>query len=211
MYNEPIKIQIGKIFMNRTRKYLLPLIKKYGDEFTFHINQLSKVAVGIGDMVVKKCGFQHEKHLFILVDSRYKPFRFVSTLNWIREHQSYEDDYVFGNIQSSRFHMIVIRIPDSYLESMEHFRDGRYSKMYSSDDVRQLFSTDGKTGFDRTLYETIIKVLVHDHNYMVEFAEQVKLEFQFSDHDYSVHDIDPESEFDLPMSKFEEIFNYKKV
>lgn len=205
MYAEPIKIQIGRIFMNRTRKYLFPLLKKYGDEFTFNINSLSKVAVGIGDMIVEQCGFKHEKHLFMLVDSKYKPSRFISILAWLRKHPSYEDDYVFGNIQTSRFQMIVIKIPDTYVESMLNFKDGRYSKMYSSDDVRKLFSSDGRTGFDKKLYDNISKVLVRDHNYRIEFTEQVRKEFGVPD-----FKPDAESEYDLPIAKVEEIFNYKK-
>lgn len=204
-----IKIQIGKIFMNRTRKYLFPLVKQYGSDFTFRINSLFKVAMGIGDIVAEKCGFVHEKHLFILVDSKYEPHIFRKTLEMLRQHPAYEDDYVFGNISNSRFHMIVIKIPEEYLPTLQMFKESKFSKMYSEQDIRKLFNFEKRKGTDRKLYESAYRVLIHDHNYKIEFAQQLRDEFDIPD--ISVTDIADDKEYDLPIKKIEEVFNMKGV
>jgi hypothetical protein len=206
--NIGIRIQIGSIFMNRTRKYLLPIIKYYGTEFTFNINSMFKVAIGIGDIVLEKCGFKHEKHLFILIDSLYKPTIFLKSLKWIRNHPAYEDDYIFGNVKTSRFHMLVIQVPEYYIPSFENFKESKFSKMYSKEDINKLFEFQSRSGTDRVNYENAHKVLIHDHNYKVEFAKQVREQFDVQD--FNVNDISDTVEFDLPIRKTEEIFNYKQ-
>jgi len=203
-----IKIQIGQIFMNKTRKYLYPIIKQHGTDFVFKFNSIFKVAIGIGDILVENCGFKHEKHLFILVDSRYKPSEFIRTIKWLRKHHSYEDDYVFGDITTSRFHMIVVKIPEQYIPSLQRFKESKFSKMYSKEDVKKFFSFVNRTGSDKILYKNINRVLVHDHNYKIQFAEQLKEEFEIDN--LTINDIADDVEFDLPIKEIEEIFNYKE-
>ena len=193
--------------MNKTRKYLFPIIKQYGSDFTFRINELFKVGIGIGDIVVEKCGFKHEKHLFILVDSKFQPYKFKRNLEKIRQHPAYEDDYVFGHIIKSRFHMLVIKIPEQYLPTLQNFKESKFSKMYSQNDIKNLFHFESRSGSDRELYESAYKVLVHDNNYRIQFAKQIKDEFDVQD--FTVNDISEDSEYDLPIRRIEEIFNLK--
>lgn len=206
MYGEPIKIQLGKIFMNRTRKYLMPVLKDYGSDFSSKINNLFKVAVGIGDIIVDNCGIHHEFHLFILVDTLSNTSNFISLLDDIRRHSSYEDDYVYGNITKSRYHMIVVKIPDNYHFSLGKFKKGRYSQMYNESDLKKLFSFDSEKVTNE--YRKIQKVLIKDHNYKFEFAKIIQQEFDIPD--YSSDDIGDESEFDFPLLNIEEIFSLKK-
>lgn len=207
METDVIKIQVGKIYMNRTRKYLLPLVKMYGDDFVFRINSLFKVAVGIGDIAVERCGFKMETHLFLLVDSKFKPSIFNATLEKIRQHASYEDDYVYGNVVKSRFHMIVIKVPEKYIPTLQSFKDGKFSKMYSIEDVKKLFNFETRTGVDRDMYERAYKVLVHDHDYRIQFAEQIREEFDVQN--FTKDDIGIDAEYDLPIKRIQEIFNMK--
>lgn len=202
MYGEPIKIQLGKIFMNRTRKYLFPVIKSYGSDFAFKINSLFKVAVGIGDIIVDRCGIHHEHHLFILVDTLVNSSQFISLLDDIRRHISYEDDYVYGGIMKSRLHMIVVKIPEQYLTSFANFKKSRYSQMYKEDDLKKLFDFDNKGATEE--YKTIKKILIRDHNYKFEFAKIITKEFGEL---ISGYDISNESELDLQILEREEIFN----
>lgn len=207
MYGEPIKIQLGQIFMNRTRKYLFPVLKRYGPVFASKINTLSKVAVGIGDIVVDKCGIHHEKHLFLLVDTLYNTSQFVSILDDLRRHPSYEDDYVYGNILKSRFHMIVIQVPESYLNAFTQFKNSKFSQMYSEKDLKQLFLFDAQNVTDE--YRTIQKVLIKDHNYRFEFANIIKKEFLIPE-GFSEEDVDDSFELDLSILEREEMFNANK-
>ena len=88
-------IQIGQVYMNKvtdraepypnkTRKYLLPCLRDYGDTFIKYINNVFKVAVGIGDMIVDRFGTaKFERHVFILIDSSKTPKHFLPFLEFI--------------------------------------------------------------------------------------------------------------------------------
>jgi len=200
-----MKIQLGRILMNRTRKYLFPIIKFYGDDFTSVINSFFKVGIGIGDIVVNKCGIHHEKHLFILVDTSVSHSLFVTGMNWIKEHPAYEDDYAFDNVKTGRLHMIVIKVPDTYIESLNNFKKSKFSKMYSRDDIMKFFSYKGGDKAQMKIYQDIQKVLIHDHNYRIEFAKCIEKEFDIPK--FSPSEIEQDWEYDLPIIFGEELFN----
>lgn len=196
-----MKTQIGEIVMdkiskrpilaNKTRKYLLPCLKEYGRDFTSKLESVYKVAVGIGDIIVSNRGIKHEKHIFILASSSIARDFFIDFLEWIRDEDMYEDDYVFGNIQTSELHMIVIKLPTKYYDTYETFKLGSYSKMYSAKEVEALFSK--KPQFR--------KVVIKDHDYRISFVKELNEMFGSS--------ISPEEydgELDLPPDK-NEVFN----
>lgn len=209
-----MKIQIGEVEMskvreqqiplqNRTKKYLLPCLKEYGEEFISKINNVFKVAVGIGDIIsiqhhidltpgkeVPKPKF--ERHLFILIDTGIASDHFIHFLDWVKEQSMYVDDYVFDNIQKSQYHMIVIQFPEKYYDSFDTFKKGKYSKM---------FNTNGYDLF--TAYPEIRKILIKDHTYAIKFVKQLNKEFNTT--------IKPEEwagEFDFPPNENEEVFNH---
>ena len=203
-----MKIQLGKILMNRTRKYLFPIIKSYGNDFTTVVNSLFKVGIGIGDMIVNKCGIHHEKHLFILVDINVSPVSFLASLNWLKEHPAYEDDYAFDNVKSGRLHMIVIKVPDTYIESLDNFRKSKFSKMYSKEDIVKLFTYKGNDEEQKKIYHDVQKVLIHDHNYRIEYAKCIEKEFNIPK--FSPSHIEKDWEYEFPIITEEELFNAKQ-
>lgn len=208
MYGEMMKIQLGKIYINRTRKYLFPIIKEYDTEFTSKINSMFKVGIGIGDMILNKSGIHHEKHIFLLVDAKASVVNFHETLEWLREHPAYEDDYAYDNVYDGRLHMIVIKIPNNRIETFEKFKCGQFSKMYTPEDIKKFFTYHGKDQEGMKMYQNIQKVLIHEHNYKIEFAKQIQQEFHIPEH-YSPNEIDPNAEFDFPILLQEEFFNVK--
>lgn len=64
-----MRIQLGTIYYNKTKKYLLPCLKSYGEDFENKINNLFKLAIGIGDFALIDMGVKLEGHIFILVDT----------------------------------------------------------------------------------------------------------------------------------------------
>lgn len=165
-----MKIQVGEIYMsevtqqktiytNKTRKYLLPCLKEYGANFIVKLENVFKIAVGIGDIVVSNRGIKHEKHIFILLESTIAPNHFIEFLEWIKQEPMYEDDYVFNNIQKSTSHMIVLKIPEKFYDSFETFKLGDYSKMYTRSDIDLFFKSKPE----------IKQVLIKDHNYKIKF------------------------------------------
>lgn len=196
-----MKTQIGEIVMdkigkrpilaNKTRKYLLPCLKDYGKDFTSRLESVYKVAVGIGDIIISNRGIRHEKHIFILADSSIAKEFFIDFLDWIKYQPMYEDDYVFGNIQTSTLHMIIVKLPEKYYDSFETFKLGSYSQMYTRIDIDRLFAN--KPQFR--------KVVIRDHNYVVRFVQILNEEFGSS-----ITAKEYDGELDFPPDK-EEIFN----
>lgn len=191
---------LGKISMtprktmvlNKTRKYLFPILKEYGEDFKNKFNSIFKVACGIGDTTVAQSGVIYEKHLFLLVDSSIKRNVFLDFMDWIKNEPYYEDDYVFGNIVKSDLHMFVLKIPDKFLVSLEIFKLGKYSKMYSFSEINLFFNN----------YPEVQKVLTRDPTYKIEFIALVNKEFQTNIEDFDIEDY----ELDFPANKKEEIF-----
>lgn len=204
-----MRIQIGDIRMtqftdekpmyplqNKTKKYLTPILTEYGEEFKRRFNNVLKVAIGIGDVVVENCGYKHEKHLFILINTligNNNQF-FLDFLTWIR-HQStiYQDDYVFDNIQKSSLHMIVIKFPEKYYESFETFKIGEYSKMFDRATIDKFFDK----------LPTIKKVFIKDHEYKYYFVGKLNRLYSTN-----IDAKDYTGELELPITDKTEKFNH---
>lgn len=187
----PVKYT-DEIVPNKSRKYLLPCLKEYGTEFVEKLNGVYKVAIGIGDIIVSKRGFKHEKHLFLLLDSYIAHSYFTEFLCYIKQHESYQDDYVYGNITKSTYHMIVLKIPERFYDTFETFKLGEYSKMYSKTDIETFFSNHPR-------YK---KILVKDAKYKIKFAEELNNFYQTT-----IKPEDIKGELDFPPQESEEIFN----
>lgn len=201
-----MKIQIGKVAMdkvrgtdiypNETRKYLLPCFKEYGEEFARMINDVYKVAVGLGDVIVTRArNFSYQRHLFLLVDTDIATTYFLKLLEWIKNQPMYEDDYVFDNIQKTSYHMFIIKFPEKYYDSIATFKKGKYSKMFNKETIDKFFQA----------YPDVQKVLIKDTNYVMTFVDKVNKEFKstikegFDNEDW---------ELDFPPNVSSNVFNY---
>lgn len=198
-----MKIQVGDIYMNKvgdrpiypnkTRKYILPCLKEYGDVFMNRLNNVCKIAVGIGDVIVDRTEAVYERHVFILLDSKVAPSFFIDFLDWIREQPMYEDDYVYDNVQRSSFHMVVIKLPEKYYDSFNTFKEGRYSEMFRPETISDFFCA----------YPDVRKVLIKSHEYKVVFVGKINKRFNthLTPNEY-------EGEYDFKPTPETEIFNH---
>jgi hypothetical protein len=197
-----MKVKIGEIYMdevtgqktifpNKTRKFLLPCLKEYGTDFMNKLNNVFKVAAGIGDIVTDNCGQLHEKHIFILLNSTIANKFFLSFIEWIKEQPMYVDDYVFGNIQKSKFHMVVLRVPEKFNNSFDAFKESKYSSMFTEEVIGNFFTSI-----------TDKMILGKDVKYKLRFTRKLNKFFGT--------DVKPEEwegELELPLNEEEEIFN----
>jgi hypothetical protein len=153
------------ILPSKTTKYLLPCLKEYGVKFTKMINLVYKVAAGIGDAILINRDIKHEKHVFLLLDGKMPTYNkhLATFLDWIKDQPMYVDDYVYGDIQKSTFHMVILQLPEKYYNSFETFKKGEYSKMYSIEDVVKFFEN----------HPVAKAVLIKDHEYRVVFTGKV--------------------------------------
>lgn len=180
-------------YPNKTRKYLLPCLKEYGEDLINRINNVFKVAIGIGDIIVDNCGYKHEKHIFILLDSIIANKYFKNFLEWIREQSMYQDDYVFDNIQKSQYHMIVLKLPEKFYDTFETFKLGNYSQMYDQETIDKFFSN----------YPKVKMVFIKDHEYKLYFVKKVNKRYNSS-----VNADEWLGELDFPPTEKTEIFNH---
>ena len=186
-----MKIQIDKIYMNKTWKYLFPMLKDYNDDVLIALlNSLHIAATGIGDFLIKK---NLEQHIFILINQRSNPRLFSNLINYIIDKDYFEDDYVFDNIATGCLHMVILKLPKNVIST---FFDGRYSHLYTYTERKNFFRKKDEA------YSVINK----HYDYKFQFINQLKEEFG------TVLEIGEigNRELDLPPKKKEEIFNYKK-
>lgn len=181
----------GAMYANKTKKYLLPILKYYGEKFTLYINNAYKVACGIGDTTTENVGLDYEKNLFIVFNSQIAPEYFIKFLNWVREQPYYTDDYVYGNILKSPFHMVVLQIPEKFYPSLENFKKGKYSRMYLKEEIDELF----------ILHPQLQGIFTKDPYLKAKFIEQVN-----KDYGTNLHDFEEDFEVDYPINLQEEKF-----
>lgn len=188
-----MKIQLGSITMNRTKKYLLPCLKAYGKEFEKHISSIFKLGVGVGDMMLVKSGIHYEKHIFILVDTSKFKVQLKKTLDWLREQPMYEDEYAYDDIVGGHLLMLVIKLPEKCYKAREWFMHSQFSKMYSMADIDRYFKDSDVKG-----------VLIKDHNYRIQYARQLNMMYKTTLTDKDA--VEMEGEVDFPIRQEEETF-----
>lgn len=192
-----MKIQIGKLFINKTSRYLVPCLAEYGKEYSAIINSLFKVGIGIGDVILKNKNIIYEKHIFILVDVK-NTVNFKSILDYLRHHESYENDYAFDHVDKGCLHMIIVKIPQQCEKALNEFINSNYSKMYSVEEIQNYFSDK----------PNIKCILVKDNKYKINFAKQINEKYKTN---ITEIDIDEENwEFEFPLNKLEEFFQIHK-
>lgn len=192
-----MQIQIGKYYVNKTWKYLLPTVKSYGTTFLGKYSSLFKLAVGIYDASFNGKD-EDEKLLFILFDKKVKPALFENILNWFKYQPYYFTDYCFDDMETGRMHMVVFRIYEEWHQSYELFKESKYSIMYSQQQIDFLF---------RGLDTNAVDVLNRTDAAYQRMIENVKISFGT---DITRQDLIG-GELEFPIEKFKEIFNYNLV
>lgn len=186
-------IQLDRIVMNKTEKYLKPCLKYHGEEFTNRLSLIFKLGYGIGDMLVDK---KYEQHIFVLVDT-LKCVQFWTEFieDYFRELDFYEDDYAVDNLENGRLHMLVIKLPDNCIDKKNEFVKGRYSKMYSNDEIQKLLKAEDTKA-----------IVVKDSNYRVEFVKKINDYFKTN---LKESELAADAELDFPpdIEENKETFN----
>lgn len=209
-----MQIQSGKLYENRTWKYLYPCLRYYGEDLMTRLSSFFKLAVGVGDYNKK----EKVTSLYILVDTNiplasdndrqiYKD-KFSKFLDWISYKHYYVSDYSFGK----NMHMVVIKLPRDYEVSYISFINGKYSEMYEQKDINKFFkyiSLSNKQIEEKqnSKIKLTRQILTKSKEYLPKFVEKVNKDFNST---VTVRDFE-NAELDYPPIKEEEIFNYQEV
>jgi hypothetical protein len=192
MYNQKEEIKIkDDVYLNRTAMYLLPLMKAYGDEFLKNFSKVISTpkAFGIDDYK----GPHYDNALYAL----FKPNEHFLTIEKIRNHEAYLDDYVFSD---PKYQVLVVRLPR---EVIVNFLEGNYSKIINKVEIEKFYKKkvrkNGKENYTKVY--SVVKKLPHQRQ---AFINEVWEDFK-SNIEGSVIE-----EYDYPPILSQEIFNYDK-
>lgn len=212
-----MQIQSGKLYENRTWKYLYPCLRSYGSTLKSYLNTLYKLSVGIGDYNID---VEEQLCIYILIDTNivtpqtslvnYRE-NIASFLDWFRFQPFFVADYLFDSEEGKEKHMLVIKIPNSHIKTYQKFIKGKYSEMYSSKEILEYFpyiSLDNKEIEVKinNKAKIIRSILNKKSDYLPVFQKQLNEEFGVN---CSLNDL-KDHELDFPPDLKEEIFNYKK-
>ena len=202
--------------VNNTAKYVASTYKKFNKDLVSLINTMANQRVKalklwtIGDMsysVVKNKDLT--QHLFIVLDfSVYKKAypKNIDKINEyiyrIRDFNEYYDDYPYGNFNESDSHVFVFKISDEFKDVIPKFIEGKYSEMYTKDQIDELFDSNVGEHENR-----IYQVLLKDPKCFVDFEEILKNEFNL-DKDFKLK-IEKDIELELPIKEDNEFINSK--
>lgn len=182
-YNNPKPINLEKPHLNQTRKYLVQQVQHYGIEFMKNLSLLEVLMYGIHDYKAVITGSKNiEPNIYILVDvngeKKYDVYLdqlkarrlFQEALSYFKNHHSYVADYCYDSNKTGHLHVIVLKLP--FVEKLTLFLQGRYSEMYSDEELSKWFIKSTKKGMTQQW-----SVLTKDKNYRSSFKEQLISEF----------------------------------
>lgn len=194
-----MNIELGKLFSNRTSKYLVPALNYYGPTLKTKLNLVFKLAFGIHDSLLDGSHLEGQKNIFILTDKLVRPDLFQNFMDWIKHQEYYVTDYVYDSIleNHSRKHMIVLAFPPLLEHAYDNFLLGKYSKMYTKTEIVQYFSEENKVPAKNVLTRAYMAKL--------QFTQLIKKEFDvvLEEQDFK----NEVFEYDIPPIKEEEFFN----
>lgn len=198
-----MEIEIGKQFINNTWRFLAPCLQGHGSEFQERFNRLFKIATCLHDTLVDGSTMSEGRTIYVMFDKKFNPYYFQSFMEYVRKQSYYKGEYCpESEVLDARKQVVILEVPEIHYNTYDNFLKGNYSKMYTLEQVDMYFSSS---------YKTI------EHSILSRKGEKgfeyfkTKLKTTFYSKDCSV--FKPEDyynlEWELPLIKSEEIFNYK--
>lgn len=196
-----MKIEFGKVFTNKTWRFLRPIVRGYGEVFVDKfVTQVQKLAYGIKDNLLDGAKILEGKRpIFIMLDSAVNPRQFSSFMDWLKYQPYFITDYC-PDMENNRLHMIVLEAPEQYHKAYDKFCVGLYSEMFTPEELDKLI--DDKT-------TVAYKVMSRDSKYSNIFLKKVEKEFNVSLQGTDKKEFLEYAELEFPYSltSEDEIFN----
>lgn len=214
-----IEITIGKLHINKSQKYLSPILNSFNKNFFNMMLAIKKHinCYAIGDVKYNKVKQIGKEYLLFVVVDRFGPFNqikkmyqddkigvnnFNNFLRYFRASEYFFDDYPFEH-KSPNLHCLVIKLPDKWEYAYKEFLNSRYSKMYTPEDLAECkIQKNNSKGYLSPTYAVLTKAPEYRDIFCQKLNEHYGTNIEF--------DYDDDREFDLPILKHEEILNYEK-
>ena len=163
------------------------------------IKEIFIIGCGLGDMSLENNPdfiFLDKYPIYLLLDRFVGKRKTEDFIYWLKYQSYFLKEYPMDLV--GRAHMVVIDLPEKYYLSYDKFSEGKYSEMFSKDQINRLFSIESKE----------YKVLMKDRTILPQFAMQLINLFELKDLNPSEIQ---ESELELPytLTMEEEFFNYE--
>lgn len=178
--------------LNKTYRFLLPCFNWYGDEFISKFIRTCK-QVGLGDDVNPHI---KGRYLFILCSKVVGLQNTLDFLNSVKSKDYYVTDYSVS--PGHDFFMIVLEVPERFHNAYDKFIEGRYSEMYTPEEINVLFPKTGDSDARN--------ILIKDPSCIDEFVVKLNQTYntKLSEDDF-FHEVI--KEYELPLNRYEEVFN----
>lgn len=196
-------IKNGNCYHNKTWKYLIPCLKNYGINFIEKLDSVFILATGIYDNTFENTNDIPSKNVYILIDTHYDNISYNKFIEYVRGLDFYVKDYCpDADFLHSNKQMFVIKIPEVYHNAYDMFLEGKYSQMYTTEDIDKLFlKRKSRPSMD-------VEVLTKNENARTFLLDSINREFYT---DLKITDFtDDIDEYELPLKNKEEIFNFNK-
>ena len=196
-------LSIGKVFKNRTLVYLVPALSYYGSTFNAKLMVLPIKAFGIFDEDLKAFEqYSYRKSIYVLVDCSIKKSVTISVLNWFKNQEYYVDIVPYSNPEGDH-KLLIIDFPEEFSGAYDNFILGKYSFMYSKEEVNKFFSPKVNEFHDKA-----VNVFNKTEKAALEHIQAVKKHFNA---DLKLEDLKGKGyQYDFPPKKEQEFFNYKE-
>ena len=159
------------------------------------------LAAGLDDKVIQnnsKYDFLNEKRpVFILIDKFINKRKAEDFLYWLKYQEFFLGGYAIDMID--RAFMIILDTPEKFQKAYDSFIVGKYSEMYSIQDINILFKDKDSDTF-HILTRNTDKLLP---GFVKKLEETFETKLKYTDF--------IEAEMDLPykLSEQDEVFNYE--
>ncbi len=186
---------------NKTWDYLFPCLALYGERFFSSLDANEIIHVGIDDVYTPR-KFREEKNLvYILMKPKFSTDRVLFSMQEFASIVVGRYDYP----EVTNGAMLLVRIPEIHVPAYYHFLHGKYSQMYSKDQIGDYFS--GKVGIKARaifLRDEILgpRILAASCNKTFQALNGIR-----SKYDDLITEESAEREYDLPPVRHEEVFN----
>lgn len=190
---------------NKTWDYLFPCLALYGERFFASLDANEIIHVGINDVYTPKKFRGHKNVIYILMRPKFTTDRVLFSMQEFESLVVGKYDYP-GVLNGS---ILMVRIPELHIEAYHHFLYGRYSKMYSKNDIGNYFA--GKMGIKARAIFSRDEIMGPRL-----YAQSCSKTFQALNGPQSKFDsLIPEDmstiEYDLPPVRHEEVFNASRA
>lgn len=177
---------------NKTLRYLVPLVREYGKEFTNKLASFNIKSFGCADFSITR-EFENKIYAVFFGDLDFERAEFLFK----------DDDFVSVRKIDENYSQLIINLPHDVIDL---FLKGAYSKMFSEETIEKCFSKKKRNAKGVDEYTAVYEILTKKESGKIKFKNKIASDFSYSDVEELVLD-----EYDYPPVLSQEVYNYDAI